>query len=206
MSQRQLLQVDGAHPGALAQLSVALEEALAALGAAARPVLFACIGSDRSTGDALGPLVGQKLMRLGGDEGAVIGTLEHPLHALNLAERVLPRLGASPRPLVVAVDAALGPMATIGSVRLARGGLRPGQGVGKDLPEVGDLSLTATVNVRAGALDAQVLQSTRLFLVQGLAETIGTACWWALRGLRRAAAAEAGRPDRVQELLADRAA
>lgn len=194
MSQRQLLQVDGGDRGALAQLSQELEAALLGLGVPDRPVVFACIGTDRSTGDALGPLVGQKLTRLGGDERSVIGTLEHPLHALNLAERVTPRLAETPRPLIVAVDAALGPLAAIGSVRLSRGGLRPGQGVGKDLPEIGELSLTATVNVRAGALDAQVLQSTRLFVVQGLAETIGTACWWAVRSARRTAREEAGRP------------
>ncbi|MGI9540105.1 MAG: DUF1256 domain-containing protein, partial [Miltoncostaeaceae bacterium] len=66
---------------------------------------------------------------------------------------------------------------------------------GKDLPEVGELSLTATVNVQAGALDVQVLQSTRLWLVQSLAELIGTASWWALsnvgRAERRATAATA---------------
>jgi putative sporulation protein YyaC len=194
MSHTQLLQVQGEDAGALAQLSMHLEGALLSLGAPARPVVFACIGTDRSTGDALGPLVGQKLMRLGGDERDVVGTLERPLHALNLAERVLPRLAEAPRPLIVAVDAALGPLPSVGSVRLSRGGLRPGQGVGKDLPEIGDLSITATVNVRAGALDAQVLQSTRLYVVQGLAETIGTACWWAVRSARRSVREEAGRP------------
>jgi hypothetical protein len=61
--------------------------------------------------------------------------------------------------------------------------------VGKDLPRVGEIAVTGTVNVQAGALDAQVLQSTRLFVVQELAETIGTACWWALRNVRRAASA-----------------
>lgn len=194
MSHTQLLQVHGDDPGALAQLSMHLEGALLSLGAPGRPVVFACIGTDRSTGDALGPLVGQKLMRLGGDEHDVVGTLERPLHALNLSERILPRLAEAPRPLVVAVDAALGPLPAVGSVRLSRGGLRPGQGVGKDLPEVGDLSITATVNVRAGALDAQVLQSTRLYVVQGLAETIGTACWWAVRSARRSVHEEAARP------------
>lgn len=191
MSHSPLLQVHGDDPGALARLSLKLEEALVALGAPARPVVFACIGTDRSTGDALGPLVGQKLRRLGGDAEDVIGTIEEPLHALNLAERVLPRLAEDPFPLIVAVDAALGPLSSVGSLRLCRGGLRPGQGVGKDLPEIGELSVTATVNVRAGVLDAQVLQSTRLFVVQRLAETIGTACWWAVRSVRRAAA-EAG--------------
>lgn len=184
-----LCEVRREDPTALATLSLAIERELLALGADARPVAFACIGTDRSTGDALGPLVGQRLLRLGYDPDGVIGTLEEPLHALNLASRVVPLLEHPGRPLVVAVDAALGRASGVGSVALRRGGLRPGQGVGKDLPAVGELSLTATVNVQAGALDVQILQSTRLFLVQELAEMIGVACWWAHRNLRRATAA-----------------
>ncbi len=182
------LNLRGTEPTALITLSSALERALTLNGAPQRPVVFACIGTDRSTGDALGPLVGQRLRRLGCPEESVIGTLEEPLHALNLAERLGPLAAADPRPLVIAIDAALGASSNVGSITLRPGGLKPGQGVGKALPEVGELSITATVNVSAGALDAQVLQSTRLFMVQELAETIGTACWWSLRMVRRGAA------------------
>lgn len=187
-------------PGALASLSMLLEAELLALGAARRPVVFACIGSDRSTGDALGPLVGQRLHRLGNDERDVVGTLEDPLHALNLGERIVPRMRETPRPLIVAVDAALGPLNAVGSVHVRRKGLRPGQGVGKELPEVGELAVVATVNVRAGLLDAQVLQCTRLYVVQGLAELIAGACWWSVRSIRRDVARtgeDAGDGDRV---------
>jgi len=184
------LSVRGGEPSAMVGLAMSLESALARRGAPGREVVFACIGTDRSTGDALGPLVGQKLRRLGCTDDEVVGTLEHPLHALNLAERITPVLAHPRRPLVVAVDAALGAHANVGTIHLRPGGLRPGQGVGKDLPEVGELSVTATVNIAAGGLDAQVLQSTRLFMVQNLAETIGTACWWAMRSLRRRTAAE----------------
>ncbi len=182
------LNLRGTDPAALITLSSALERALAAHGANDRRVVFACIGTDRSTGDALGPLVGQRLRRLGCTDENVIGTLEEPLHALNLAERLCPLADMDPRPLVIAVDAALGASANVGTITLRPGGLKPGQGVGKALPEVGELSITATVNVSAGALDAQVLQSTRLFMVQELAETIGTACWWSLRMVRRGGA------------------
>lgn len=181
------LDVHSERPGALATLALGLERELIALGAAGRPVIFACIGTDRSTGDALGPLVGQRLLRLGHAEDGVVGTLEQPLHAVNLVERMAPRLSLAPRPLIVAVDAALGPLTSVGAVRLRRGGIRPGEGVGKDLPEVGELSVVGTVNVRAGALDAQVLQSTRLFLVQNLAEMIANACWWSMRRIARSA-------------------
>ena len=172
-------------PAGLATLSAAIEHELDLLGGARRPVAFACIGTDRSTGDALGPLVGQRLVKLGFDRDAVIGTLEDPLHALNLEQRLLPLTTPAGGALIVAIDAALGPMGNVGAVNVRRGGLLPGQGVGKTLPRIGELAVTATVNVQAGALDVQVLQLTRLFLVQQLAELIGVACWWAHRNVRR---------------------
>ena len=182
-----LCEVRREDPGALATLSLGVERALARLGAPGRDVVFACIGTDRSTGDALGPLVGQRLLRLGFPASSVIGTLEEPLHALNLRDRLAPVMERPDRPLVVAVDAALGPSAGVGTVHLRGGGLLPGQGVGKDLPQVGELSVTATVNIQAGAMDVQILQSTRLFVVQELAEMIGVACWWAHRSVQRGA-------------------
>ena len=179
--------IPSSDPGALSRLSLAIEALLASRGAPARPVVFACIGTDRSTGDALGPLVGQKLARLGMEEHAVVGTLEAPLHALNMGDRLGPILDDDARPLVVAVDAALGPLASVGSIAVRPHGIRPGQGVGKDLPVIGELAVTATVNVAARGLDAQVLQSTRLFHVQQMADLIAVSSWWALRSLRRGA-------------------
>ncbi|MDX6646239.1 MAG: hypothetical protein QOK40_1966, partial [Miltoncostaeaceae bacterium] len=119
------------HPAPADALARALAAALGRLGAEGRPVAVACVGTDRSTGDALGPLVGEGLLRLGVDPARVIGTLERPLHALNLEAR-LGRMGAGhPRPLIVAVDAALGPAETVGAIALRLGGLRPGQGLGR---------------------------------------------------------------------------
>ena len=43
-------------------------------------VMFLCIGTDRSTGDSLGPLVGHKLRRQRLKGAAVIGTLDKPVH------------------------------------------------------------------------------------------------------------------------------
>jgi putative sporulation protein YyaC len=103
------------------------------------------------------------------------------LHALNLRSRIALLTDVAEAPLVVAIDAALGPREQLGLISLRSGGVRPGHGVGKSLPAVGELALTATVNITSGAFDAHVLQSTRLYVVQGLAKTIGTACCQALR-------------------------
>ena len=49
-------------------------------------VLFLCIGTDRSTGDSLGPLIGYKLRSKRMKNVKVMGTLEKPVHAMNLEE------------------------------------------------------------------------------------------------------------------------
>ena len=58
-----------------------------------RQVVFLCIGTDRSTGDSLGPLIGSRLEAEEISNVVVIGTLEHPVHAVNL-DRTLESCGA----------------------------------------------------------------------------------------------------------------
>ena len=43
-----------------------------------------CVGTDRSTGDALGPITGTLLAETGSDVMDVWGTLDDPVHAVNL--------------------------------------------------------------------------------------------------------------------------
>lgn len=47
-------------------------------------VLVLCIGTDRSTGDSLGPLIGYQLRQRGLKHIHVVGTLNKPVHAMNL--------------------------------------------------------------------------------------------------------------------------
>ncbi len=159
-------------------MAEAVRRDLGRLAPASR-VVFACVGTDRSTGDALGPLVGERLRSLGCPVEDVLGTLADPLHALNLERRVNALLDAAPEARVIAVDAALGREADVGTLNVRGGGIRPGLGVGKELDEVGHIAVTATVNVSGTDMDAQVLQSTRLFLVQRLAQSIGLGLWLA---------------------------
>lgn len=49
-----------------------------------RGIVFLCIGTDRSTGDSLGPLIGYKLNQMKISKATVFGTLERPVHAMNL--------------------------------------------------------------------------------------------------------------------------
>ena len=50
------------------------------------PIILVCIGTDRSR-NALGPLVGTKLEQVEITNFQVFGTLDDPVHALNLEEK-----------------------------------------------------------------------------------------------------------------------
>lgn len=146
-------------------------------------VAFLCIGTDRSTGDSLGPLVGRYLKRRGVPN--VIGTLHDPCHAQNLQECADLLNGM----FVVAIDACLGKSTSIGDIRLKNGPLKPGAGVGKDLPPVGDIHFKGIVNV-GGFMEYFVLQNTRLALVDDMATAIGRAICGAIRRKKLSALAE----------------
>lgn len=138
-----------------------------------RPVVLVSIGSDRLTGDSLGPLVGSRARELAPGL-SIYGTLERPVHAINLGDTI-EEIGQAYRdPLVVAVDACLGQARNVGTVSIGRGALYPGAGVHKDLPPVGEVFISGVVNV-GGFLEFLVLQNTRLCLVMQIADCIARA-------------------------------
>lgn len=133
--------------------------------------LILCIGSDRSTGDALGPLVGAYLSKLSLPRTQIWGTLAHPVHAMNLANYIRRIEEEKEQLLVIAVDASLGKPGSIGLIEVVNGPLYPGAGVNKQLPPVGHFHLSGIVNL-GGFMEQMVLQSTRLFHVMEMAEVI----------------------------------
>lgn len=135
-----------------------------------RDIVYLCIGTDRATGDCLGPLVGSRLQTYMPD-AAVYGTLQQPVHAVNL-EQVLEQIPqCDEKPLMVAIDACLGNVDRIGFVNVRRGSLKPGSAMNKSLPEVGDFHISGVVNV-GGYFEHMVLQNTRLFTVYKMADII----------------------------------
>lgn len=142
-----------------------------------REFAVVCVGSDRSTGDALGPLVGSRLLEAGLDV-VVLGSLEQTVNAINIGAAV-----AQARSLglpILAVDACLGRPESVGKISVRRGPLVPGSGVGKaGLPPVGDVVVTGVVNV-LGFTEHVNLHSTRLSLVLAMARVIAEGIEYAL--------------------------
>ncbi|WP_082786778.1 spore protease YyaC [Sporosarcina psychrophila] len=135
---------------------------------------FFCIGTDRSTGDSLGPLTGSFLSESPLFPFTVIGTLESPLHALNLQQHIDETRLTNPTAFIVAIDACLGQVSSIGQLLFNSGPIHPGKAVGKELPPVGDVSIKGIVNI-AGFMEHAVLQSTRLYLPYEMSRTIARA-------------------------------
>ncbi len=130
-----------------------------------------CIGTDRSTGDALGPLIGSKLKLLESNFFTVLGTLDSPVHALNLQEKIDFIQATYPTSGIISIDASLGKVSSVGTIQIIEGPLKPGAGVHKELPKVGDFHITGIVNV-GGFMEYFVLQNTRLHLVMEIADII----------------------------------
>jgi putative sporulation protein YyaC len=134
-------------------------------------VLLLCIGTDRSTGDSLGPLIGYQLKDRELKHIRVLGTLNRPVHAMNLEDTLSIVEQYYQDHLVIAVDASVGMHDHIGCITVGRGSLKPGLGVSKELRSVGDLFITGVVS-SCGDYDPVMLQSIRLSVVMRMAECI----------------------------------
>lgn len=135
-------------------------------GVLASDIFFVCIGTDRSTGDALGPLTGTLLSEAG--YRCVVGTLDAPCDASNLTERLKE---VPPGKATIAIDACLGLPASVGLFQVANHPLAPGKSVGKSLPPVGRYSIAAIVNTD-GPKQYATLQTTPLHRVLTMARAI----------------------------------
>lgn len=126
-----------------------------------------CIGTDRSTGDSFGPLTGHMLSRLSLIDFNLYGTLEKPVHALSLPD-VMKEIDTE-NTLVIAVDAGMGDADMVGCIGIGREPVKPGSGLGKTLPSVGDISITGIVAV-GGFAPFLMLQNAPLGMVYDMAE------------------------------------
>lgn len=163
--------IENKNAGADAKLGTILFDLLASSDKNFQDLVILCIGSDRITGDSLGPLVGHSLSKNTLSHTHIYGTLAHPVHALNLNETVNMLHTQHPHSLTVAIDASLGTRNHLGFLTVSKNALEPGLGVRKKLPPVGDISITGIVNI-SGTFDHFQLQTTRLATVVKMADSI----------------------------------
>lgn len=136
-----------------------------------RELIIVCIGTDRSSGDSLGPLVGTKLKERKLTYFKVYGTLENPVHALNLEDTIGSIKKEYQNPFIIAIDACLGRKESVGHISYMEGPILPGAAMKKEMPPTGDAHIAGIVNV-GGNFEFMVIQNTRLYTVMRMAEVI----------------------------------
>lgn len=101
----------------------------------------------------------------------IYGDLKNPIHAKNINYVLSEIYSTYNNPYIIAIDACLGDLLNVGTVSLDEKPIYPGAAFNKNLPPIGDLSITGTVNIRS-KFQLSTLQNTRLFTVMTLADTI----------------------------------
>ncbi len=134
------------------------------------PFIIFCIGTDRCIGDALGPLTGSILKKTN-PFVYIYGTLENPIHALNIDIKLKEARKKHPKSLIIAIDASLGNKDDIGSIIIRKKPLYPGKGVGKVLPPIGDISIVGIVEDADCDITSNIY-NIRLHFIMSMAKTI----------------------------------
>ena len=136
--------------------------------------IFLCVGSDKITGDAYGPLVGdslQKLLKKSYNNIQILGTLESPISGTNLDKAVEKIYSIYKNPCIIAIDAALSKKENIGKIIVTNSKMKFGKGTNKKMIEVGDISIKAVVarDYKNDRYNFRELQNTSLNIVLKLA-------------------------------------
>ena len=128
------------------------------------------IGSNRISGDSLGPFVGTLLKNSYPDHLTVLGNLQSPLDATTLVPE-LTSITFKKNSFVIGVDSVFGCEEIVSSIVVNDGSIVPGIGLGKILPPIGDCGITGVVLENDPELKNSLL-CTDLHLVYTMATSI----------------------------------
>ena len=148
-----------------------------------RETVVVCIGSDRVSGDMLGPLVGSALRDEYRLPCPVYGWVGGSVNGVNLEEYLAMVGERHAGSMVIAVDAALGKEEDVGKVRLKRGGIKAGGALERKGGKIGDLGVIGVVaGERPPSEVYAALLAVPFSLVESLAERIAALIHAALSG------------------------
>lgn len=137
----------------------------------ATPPIIVCIGTDRVSGDCLGPIVGHLLTGRYRLPTFVYGTLNNPITAKNAETTKLFVEQMHPDRPILAVDAGIGDCGSLGELRVINDGIYPGLALKRALPKIGTHSIVGIV-CEDSYLNATLLAKTKMQLVYDMAEVI----------------------------------
>lgn len=137
------------------------------------------IGSNQINGDSLGPFVGTLLQHKFPNHLTVLGNLQYPLDATNLASEYA-QLSLPPKSFVIAIDSVLGSKNIVQSILIKEGSMRPGEALGQQLPSIGDCSIMGVV-LENNPHDQSHLFHTNLHLIYTMTTNIAKGISLAVR-------------------------
>lgn len=140
-------------------------------------IIFLCIGTDRITGDCLGPLVGSNLKEIYNYNKniSVIGDVYHPIHAENVNKAIKEINQKNDQKIVITIDSALAQKQNIGEIHVQNTPLIMGRGLNKrNSIKIGNISIKGVVgqNYNARKYNFFSLQNVPLRRVMKIAEEI----------------------------------
>lgn len=136
-----------------------------------KDTIIVCIGTDRYIGDCLGPLVGT-LLTYKHFPLPVYGTIEEPIHALNINNKLNQIKSDHPKCTIIGIDACLGDINNIGEIQVRDFPIHPGKGVGKSLPNVGETSVVGIVDSNTNTNIFSSSNNIRLNLILSMSKVI----------------------------------
>jgi putative sporulation protein YyaC len=129
-------------------------------------IIIVNIGTDRIIGDMFAPMLGS-LMEEKMIDIKFYGTLEDPIHALNIDSKLENIFNIHRNPFIIGIDACVGSSTNTFIIRNKP--IQAGKGLDKDLPSVGDVSIAFVIgndvfnrDIRSGMIYKAVKEANSL--------------------------------------------
>lgn len=114
-----------------------------------KKIVIVNIGTDKVIGDSFGPLFGEMISERNYEHIISYGSFDNVFHALNLKGKVDKINEVHKDDFIIGTDATLidpeNPQ-YLKELTYKKGPIKPGQGVGKSLPPIGDMKITYAVD------------------------------------------------------------
>ena len=141
-----------------------------------KELVVLCLGTDRSTGDSLGPVTGTFLSNCFNSEKLpqnipIYGSLWRPVHANNVAECINEIHQANDNPFVLSIDSCVSKEKPVGTIAISAETVSPGSSLARILPEVGDVSIFGVV-APVGVNQYELISSARLYMIMEMARIL----------------------------------
>jgi putative sporulation protein YyaC len=109
-------------------------------------LVVVCVGTDKWIFDSLAPFVGS-ILESKGFSFPIYGTIESPIHALNLEDSLIKIKNNHPDGFFIGIDACCGDEESQFEIHLRDYPIHPGAGINKKLPNVGYVSIVGVIAI-----------------------------------------------------------